>query len=136
MSRVQHLQPAGLAAPLGLYSQVSRDSVTGLVFVAGQVATAADGSFVGVGDFEAQMRQVFANVGEALEAAGASFATVLKLTTYLVRQEDLPAFRDVRTALFADAYPDRRYPAHTLCVVPFLSSADHLVEMEAIATVA
>jgi enamine deaminase RidA (YjgF/YER057c/UK114 family) len=135
MTRVEYLHPPGLGTPVGLYSHVSRDNESGLVFVAGQVATGADGAFVGAGSFTAQMRQVFENVGLALRGAGASYESVLKLTTYLVRREDLPAFREVRDELFSVAYPDRRYPPHTLCVVPFLSDVDHLIEMDAVAAI-
>jgi enamine deaminase RidA (YjgF/YER057c/UK114 family) len=135
MARHEYLNPIELGAPVGLYSQIARDNKSGLVFVAGQVAIRRDGTFVGVGDVAAQMRQVFENIGTALVAAGASYQTVLKLTSYLVRREDLSTFRAVRDELFAEAYPDARYPAHTLCVVPFLSSEHHLIEMDAVAVV-
>ncbi len=135
-SRIEYLQPEGLAEPLGLYSNVTRDTGTGLVFVAGQVALGSGGDFVGAGDFEAQLRQTFKNIGIALEGAGASYSTILKLNTYLVRVEDLPTFSSVRAKLYADAYPDGKYPPHMLAIVADLTSPDHLIEMEAIAAVA
>ena len=42
-----------------------------MLYIAGQGPTAGDGSIVGAGDIEAQVRQVFANIQSLLEAAGA-----------------------------------------------------------------
>ena len=126
-------QPAALTKPLGQYSQVSRDPTTGLVFLAGQVALDAGGNLVGAHDFAAQMHQVFANVDAGLRAAGASFATILKLNTYIVRTEDLDQFSLVRKEIYSRLCPDGKYPPHTLVVVQSLSSPEHLIEVEAIA---
>jgi enamine deaminase RidA (YjgF/YER057c/UK114 family) len=132
-ARVEYLNPEGMATPLGLYSQVSRDSRSGLVFVAGQVALAGDGTFVGEGDLAAQARQTFLNVGAALRGAGADWSDVLRLTTYLTRFEDYGVFRDVRGEIFGQIFPDGRYPPHTLLVVAALSAPEHLIEVDAIA---
>lgn len=132
--RVGYLNPETLQTPLGLYSHVSIDSESGLVFVAGQVALGQDRAIVGLGDFAAQARQTFANVGCALTAAGAGWSTVLKLTTYLTRSDDYAAFRAVREEIFDSLFPSGGpYPPHTLLVVAALSSPDHLIEVEAIA---
>lgn len=132
--RVSYLNPASLQAPLGLYSHVSIDSDSGLVFVAGQVALGKNRELVGIGDFATQAKQTFANVGDGLRAAGADWSTVLKLTTYLTRTEDYAVFRSVREEIFDTAFPlGGPYPPHTLLVVAALSSADHLIEVDAIA---
>lgn len=131
--RVELLQPTELTKPLGQYSQVSRDPATGLVCLAGQVAIDAMGNLVGPNDFAAQMRQVFANVDAGLRAAGASFASILRLNTYIVHIEDMDQFRSVRNEIYARLCPEGKYPPHTLAVVKALSSPEHLIEVEAIA---
>ncbi len=62
--QLQSIQPSNLwdSSPY-LFSQVVRvDTPRSLVFIAGQVALAPDGSLVGAGDVDAQLRQVFANL--------------------------------------------------------------------------
>src|SRR5258706_576361 len=82
----------------------------GLIFVSGQVALDGEGSVVGVGDVGEQARQAFRNLGAVLEAAGCSFADVLKLT-YFIR--DVEAVGLVRTA--RDEFVDTgNPPASTL----------------------
>ena len=54
----QTLNPPGLPAP-DFYSQVAVATGTRTVYLAGQVARAADGSPVGAGDLEAQVEQAF-----------------------------------------------------------------------------
>src|SRR5213078_1879324 len=58
--------------------------VTGskMVFVSGQEPEDSDGKLVGRGDLATQARQVFANLGRALAAAGARPAQVTKITIY------------------------------------------------------
>ena len=61
--------------PLGAYSQAVRVKAAELVYVAGQVAVDAAGELVGSGDVAAQTRQVFQNLGQVLNAAGATFSS-------------------------------------------------------------
>jgi enamine deaminase RidA (YjgF/YER057c/UK114 family) len=135
MGDPEMLQPEGLPEPIGQYSHVARARAEQLIIVAGQVALDERGELVGEGDFDAQVRQVFHNLEQALIGAGASLSSVMKFTTYLTRVEDLVAFRRVRQDLFADLYPEGRYPANTLLVVTRLVSPAFLVEIEAIAAV-
>lgn len=130
---VELLQPAELTTPLGQYSQVSRDPATGLVCLAGQVAIDATGNLVEPNGFAAQMSQVFENVDAGLRAAGASFATILRLNTYIVHIEDMDQFRSVRKEIYSRLCPEGNSPPHTLVVVKALSSPEHLIEVEAIA---
>jgi enamine deaminase RidA (YjgF/YER057c/UK114 family) len=116
-----------------MYSQLAEVPAAGLIFLSGQVANDRDAGFVGVGDAEAQTRQVFRNIGDLLHAAGAGWGSVVRFTTYLTSAEDFPAFVRARTELFADVYPDGRYPGHTLLIVAGLSNPDHLVEVDTVA---
>lgn len=80
---IELLNPEGLPQP-EVYRQVGVAVGTRSVFVAGQVARTAAGEPVGTGDLAAQVEQAYSNVVTALEAAGATFADVAKLTIYVV----------------------------------------------------
>jgi enamine deaminase RidA (YjgF/YER057c/UK114 family) len=103
-----------------------------LVFVAGQEPEDEQGNLVGPGDLAVQARQVFANVGRALAAAGALPEQVTKITIFVVDygREYLPAIEAGRVALFGD-----HKPADTLVGVEALSRPEYLIEVEAIAVI-
>jgi enamine deaminase RidA (YjgF/YER057c/UK114 family) len=125
-----HVAPTGLAAGNG-YSHVV--AATGrVVAIAGQVAFDAEGAVVGKGDPRAQAEQVFANLGRALAAVGASFADVIKLNFYLTDLAILPVVREVR-----DRHIDTtRPPASTAVQVVSLVFPDLLLEVDALAVTA
>ena len=99
-----------------------------LLFVSGQVGVDANWRTVGVGDFQAQARQTFANIEAVLEAAGASFAEVAELTYFLVDLDDFPLLDAVRRD-----YLVAPYPASTAVEVPRLLNREWLLEVSAIA---
>jgi enamine deaminase RidA (YjgF/YER057c/UK114 family) len=126
VSALQHFRaPEGLAPGPG-YSHV----VTGRgrwVATAGQVALDDTGQLVGPNDPQEQARQVFANLGRALAAAGASFADVIKLNYYVTDITMLPAVRAIR-----DEYVDAaRPPASTAVQVSALAMPGLVIEIEA-----
>lgn len=126
-------QPQGVCSPAEPYSQAVSASGR-LLFIAGQVSVNAQAETVGAGDLAPQMDQVFHNLGVVLESQGASFANVVKFTTFLVRAEDLPTFSAKRREIFSRIYPDGGYPANTMVVIDQLPNTDWLLEIEAIAT--
>lgn len=102
----------------------------GLIFTAGACPIDPNENIVGPGDIAAQARQVMANLTDALAAAGASLADVLKTTVYVAsgEQADLATAWDVvRTAFGAHDAPS------TLLGVAALGYAGQLVEVEAVA---
>jgi enamine deaminase RidA (YjgF/YER057c/UK114 family) len=133
---VKYNNPPSLAKPLGAYSHIARARATELLFIAGQVAVNEAGELVGKGDFAAQMRQVFDNLGRALGGEGLGFANVTKFTTYLVHSQDIEGFMAMRKELFARIYPGGQYPPNTLLMVDRLVGEQFLIEVEAIAAVA
>jgi len=100
-----------------------------LGFTAGQGPFAEDGSLVGAGDPEAQIRQTFANLATVLEAVGASLASIVSLTVYLARAEDFPVFKAVRAEVLAPPFP-----AATTLRVDLLEPG-MLVELTAVAAI-
>ena len=132
---IQKYNPEAIAKPLGLYSHVARAKAMEYLHIAGQISFNSSGELVGAGDFEAQMRQIYANLRAALESAGAGFDSVVKYTTYLTRREHLSEYRRVRNLLYEDFYPRGSYPPNTLLVVSGLVNDDLLVEIEAVAAI-
>jgi 2-iminobutanoate/2-iminopropanoate deaminase len=98
------------------------------LYVAGQVARDAAGALVGPNDAAAQARQVYANLGAVLAAAGAGPEHVVKVTTYLVDRDDGAAATDARLAFFG-----RHRPPHTGLVVAALGTPEVRLEVEVIA---
>jgi len=132
-NRVRISNPDTVAKPAGTYSHVARASAGELLFIAGQVAVDASGKLVGVDDFEAQAEQVFANLGAVLRSEGADFRDVVQFTTYLVDSRDIPKLRRYRERVYAQIFPDGKYPPNTLLVVNRLASEDMRLEIAAIA---
>lgn len=128
----QHINPRGLSTPTG-YSHVVTAAGGRLVFIAGQVAANAAGEIVGPGDLRAQARQVYENLKTALAAAGATFADVVKQTTFVVsfKAEDRAVIAEVRREFL----PAENPPASTLVGVQALARPEYLIEVEAIAVV-
>jgi enamine deaminase RidA (YjgF/YER057c/UK114 family) len=123
------INPEGLPVP-STYSQVAVATGSAMVFIAGQEPEDVDGNLVGPGDLAAQARQVFANLGVALAAAGASPEQVAKITIYVVgyrRDECLPVIEAARVTLFGD-----HKPPDTVLGVEALSPG-YLIEVDAIA---
>ncbi|HEY5691116.1 MAG TPA: RidA family protein [Cyclobacteriaceae bacterium] len=105
-----------------------------LVVTNGKVKTIYISGQVGEGkDLEAQIRSSFMNLKQQLTDAGATFADVVKMTTYIVRykESDLDIFRGVRKEILGE----KNMPANTLVGVYSLFKDEYLVEMEAIAVV-
>jgi reactive intermediate/imine deaminase len=127
-SEKRFLSPDTLPPPFG-YSHVVDAPASRIVYVAGQVPLDTEGQLVGEGDFEAQVRQVFANLTAALEAAGAAWSDVVKLNYFLVDVSQVASVRAIR-----DEYVDmERPPASTLVEVSRLFRDDVLIEIEAVA---
>ncbi|MET7396906.1 RidA family protein [Dactylosporangium sp. NPDC005572] len=121
------MRPDGLP-PVNGYSHAVRFSGA-LVAVSGQVPLDGSGQVVGDGDVEAQVRQVFVNLGAALTAAGSGLDRVVKLTVYLTDLADLPVFRAVRDEFVDPSRP----PASSLVQVSGLVHPAFRVEVDALA---
>lgn len=99
------------------------------LYISGQVALDAAGNLVGEGDFEAQARQAFANVGHALAAAGMEFRHVVKLGLYVLDMNQRDTLRLVRNEFVDVTQP----PASTLVQVSAFFRPDVLFEVDAVA---
>jgi enamine deaminase RidA (YjgF/YER057c/UK114 family) len=125
--------PDAMGKPLGQYSQITRVKAAEFLFIAGQVATDSSGKPVGLDDFDAQCRQVFANIDAALKSQGASFANVVEFTTYLVHSQDIVRFMAFRLREFPRMFASGLYPPNTLLVVDRLVQEAFLIEVQTVA---
>ena len=125
------INPGDLPRP-ETYTHVVVATGSKLVFVSGQEPEDLHGNLVGPGDLAAQAKQVFANLGRALAAAGARPDQVTKITIYVVnhRREYLPAIEEARVSLFGD-----HKPTDALLGIATLSNPEYLIEVDAIAVI-
>jgi 2-iminobutanoate/2-iminopropanoate deaminase len=128
--RKKEIRSSKLAAPSGHFAQAIEIEAKGrLVFVSGMVAKGADGKVVGIGDIEAQTRQVCENVKAAVEAAGGTMDDICRVDVYVRNMEQFERIHKVRREYFKSAPP----PASTMVEVSKFTSPDYLIEMNAIA---
>src|SRR5688572_3006132 len=96
------VRTAEAPAAIGPYSQAVVVPVGDkrMVFCSGQIALdPASGNMI-EGDVEAQARQVLANLGAVLAAAGAGYADVVKTTIYLQTMDDF----QIVNAVYAERF--------------------------------
>jgi len=131
--RFRCFNPDGIVACPG-YSHVAEITNGKIIYTSGQVARDASGELVGEEDFRAQVEQAFRNLDTAIQAAGGTFANVVKLNYYCVdsvEQSRLPIVREVRDRFVNTENP----PASTFVVVTRLARPEWLIEIDAIAVV-
>ncbi len=116
------------------YSQLVEVTSGKLVLIAGQVPHDIHDKMVGEGDFEAQVEQVFRNLGTALKAAGGDWKNLVKINNYChisVTQELRNGYRTIRDRYINTAAP----PVSTFIYVPRLAQPNWLFEMDAMAVI-
>ena len=128
MADREEIRVPGQAEPISHYTDAVR--VGDLLFVSGIVPVDDQGRLVGGDDVVAQARQVFVNMGAVLAAAGASFADVAKVTTFLTDIDDRRHINPVRQEAFGEARP-----ASTLVEISRLAVPGAKIEVEAVARV-
>ena len=110
---IQAIKSGALAPPVGPFSQAIRSG--DFIFFSGQVAQdPATGKLV-QGGIEAEARQLFKNLATLLEAAGKSFADVVKANVFLTVIQDFAAIN----AIYAEQF-DAPFPARTTVAVAAL----------------
>lgn len=127
MSQLKRLRlPEQLPEPISHFT----DAVIadGWLWISGIIAVDKSGNLIGGDDVVAQTQRVFENIKAVLDAAGAGFEDVVKVTLYLIRIEDRAAINTVRRKFFGESRP-----ASTLVEVSALAVKGALVEVEAVA---
>jgi enamine deaminase RidA (YjgF/YER057c/UK114 family) len=121
-----------LRKPPGHFSQATVIEAKGrLVFISGMTARRADGTIAGVGDVEAQTRQVCENLKSAVDASGGTLDDICRVDVYVRNIEHFDVIHKVRREYF-----NPPLPASTLVEVTKMVSPDYLIEINAIAVLA
>jgi 2-iminobutanoate/2-iminopropanoate deaminase len=124
---VDFSNPAGVHAPLGLYSHTAVvPEGTSLIYVSGQVGVRSDGSTPG--SIAEQADQVFSNITALLAAHGLGPSSIVKLTTFIVAGHDGNAVRAARIR-----HLGQHRPTSTAVFVSQLVDPAWFVEVEAVA---
>lgn len=104
MTRMKIETPEAPAA-IGPYSQAVQAGA--LVFLSGQIPLDPQTGVLVDGGIEAQTRQVMANLGAVLRAAGLDFTNLVKTTIYLVDLDDFAVVNGIYGACFGAIPPAR-----------------------------
>jgi enamine deaminase RidA (YjgF/YER057c/UK114 family) len=129
--RIEHFErPDGLG-PVSGYSHAVAGTGR-LVAVSGQLPVDENGTVVDPDDALVQAKQVFSNLGRALDAAGAEPGDVIRLTFFLTDLADLDAIMTARDEFF----PDGPSPACSVVQVAALIVPETRIEIDALAVTA
>ncbi len=121
---MKKIETANAPAAIGPYSQGY--IVNGLLFTSGQIPLdPATGEIVGA-TIEEQTHQVMKNLGALLEAAGISYAHVVKTTCFLAYMGDFAAFNNVYAEYMTEkparsCVAVKTLPKNVLCEVELIA---------------
>lgn len=102
-----------------------------VLVLSGQASIDPDsGELVGVGDFDAQAAQTFANLERVLTLGGCGLEDIFKVTIYLTDMAQFPKIMELRQRHFTPPYP-----ADTIVEVSSLALPELMIEIDAMAIV-
>src|SRR5918996_1812676 len=127
----QQITSAKIRQPSGHFSHATMVEARGrIVFISGMTSRRADGTIAGIGDIEAQTRQVCENIKAAVESAGGSMDDVCRVDVYVRNIEHFEKIHKVRREYFGAPAP-----ASTMVEVTKMVHPDYLIEINAIAVI-
>ncbi len=124
---IQRLNPDNVYQLKGLSSTVR---VGNMVYISGQVSLDENRNFVGEGDPESQVTQIYKNLENHCKAHGGTLANMVKTTTYITDIAYYPTISKAREEWYGDTPP-----ANTTVVISGLARPEMLIEIEAIACI-
>ena len=110
------------------YSQAVITEGGRTIWLAGQIASEDAAGRSLIGDFDGQVREVFARLGKTLEEAGAKLADMVTMTVFITDARSGDRFVELRKEIFGD-----NFPASALITVAGLARPGLLVEVQGIA---
>ena len=120
----------GVAEPFGIFSSAAWQPEGRVLHISGHVAQDAEGNTVGVGDIQAQTRQVLESIRTVLDSVGGTMSDIAKVTVFVTDMSTLAEIHKVRSEFF-----EPPYPASSLVEVSRLVSPEYMIEIEAIAVI-
>ena len=112
------------------YSQAVITEGGRIVWLAGQVGAADSSGNSLAGDFDGQVREVFARLSQTLEEAGGSLADMVTMTVFITDTRYGDRFTELRKEIFGD-----NFPASALITAAGLARPEMLVEVQGIAVI-
>lgn len=125
---LRRLDPPAIHRPASSYCQLTEDTNTGTIYVAGQVGLAPDGTLVGV-DMASQLRQVLANFDAILRELGLDRAAFARRSVFVTDMDEY--FTDAVNGQMTAYFEPNRCPS-TLIGVSRLFMPDVKIEVEAV----
>jgi enamine deaminase RidA (YjgF/YER057c/UK114 family) len=116
------------AAQARAYSQAVITESGRTIWLAGQVAVEDGNGRSLAGDFDGQVREVFARLGRTLGEAGAKLSDMVTMTVFITDPRLGDRFVQLRKEIFGD-----NFPASALITVAGLARAEMLVEVQGVA---
>ena len=92
-------------AAIGPYSQAVFSG--GVLYASGQIGLDPKTGALVEGGFEAEARQVLANLAAVAKAAGMSLSDVLRLTVYVTDLANFPKLNEIFASVLSDPFPAR-----------------------------
>lgn len=126
MSSKQEFRISSLSEPLSHYTDAVRFG--NQLYISGVAPLDSAGNLVGAGDPVAQTECVLKNMKLILDAAGATFEDILKVTVYVTDVNCRKSIDVVRKKYFGSSRP-----ASTLIEIKALAVPGMMVEIEAVA---
>jgi 2-iminobutanoate/2-iminopropanoate deaminase len=112
------------------YSQAVVTEGGKTIWLAGQVAAADATGRSLAGDFDSQVREVFARLGQTLQEAGGTLSDMVTMTVFITDARYGDRFTQLRKQIFGD-----NFPASALITVAGLARPELLVEVQGIAVI-
>ena len=128
MAQIEKYAARGVYDPPAYAQAVKVSGARTLLYIAGQVAYAADGSPAHPGDFKAQARLALECLKAQVEAGGGTLADIVKVNTYLTDMRYRAEYGAIR-----EGFCGKKMPPHTLVAVAALAAPEFLIEIEAVA---
>jgi enamine deaminase RidA (YjgF/YER057c/UK114 family) len=119
------------AAQARAYSQAVVTAGGRTVGLAGQIGAASGSGGSLAGDFDAQVREVFARLGQTLAEAGGKLGDMVTMTVFITDARYGDRFTQLRKEIFGD-----NFPASALITVAGLARPEILVEVQGVAVIA
>lgn len=101
----EQIETAKAPAALGPYSQGV--VANGFIFLSGQVGINPDTGKLVEGGVDSQTRQVFSNIKQVLNEAGAELDDIVKVTVFLKDMGDFSLVNTIYSEYFSTPYPAR-----------------------------
>ncbi|HEY1300271.1 MAG TPA: RidA family protein [Stellaceae bacterium] len=112
------------------YSQAVVTEGGRTVWLAGQVGAADASGRSLAGDFDGQVREIFARLGATLGEAGGRLADMVTMTVFITDARYGDRFTELRKEIFGD-----NFPASALITVAGLARPEFLVEVQGVAVI-